>query len=185
MKRSTRPHVLVASTLLAGSLACGSPETGEAGAEGAARTEEAARAETAAERARPGRKLGEVPSERYGILLSVGRKVYAPGDTIRMRLVAYNTTERPMTLRFPTAQRHDFLIRRDDAGAAGGVVWRWSDGRFFPQARGEEVLDPANPELTATARHPAPDEPGIYRVVGTITAPNWPLSATVPITVTP
>lgn len=179
MTRLTRPCALTVTALLAGGLACGSPGTGSG------ESAESVAEERAVALADPGSRAARPDSGRYGILLSVERRVYAPGDTIRMRLVAFNRTERPMTLRFPTAQRHDFLIRRDAAGAAGGVVWRWSDGRFFAQARGEEVLDPGRPELAATASHPAPDEPGIYRVVGTVTAPNWPLSATVPITVTP
>lgn len=122
---------------------------------------------------------------RYGIKVHVDRKVYNPGDTIHMRLTAFNRTGQPLVLNFPTAQRFDFLLRRGDDGLGGEPVWRWSRDRFFTQSEGVERLTPGRPAIEYTASRRAPGEPGIYLVVGKITAASWPLSATVPITVAP
>lgn len=121
----------------------------------------------------------------YGLRLRLSRGIYAPGDTVRMELVLYNRGDDPMVFHFPTAQRYDFLIRRGAEPSAGDVLWRWSEDRFFTQATGTLRLHPDRPEVRFVVQHPAPDSPGIYRVEGRVPASDWPLSATVPITVTP
>lgn len=124
------------------------------------------------------------PGPAYGIRLTTDRAVYSPGDTIRMRLEVFRRGGGALTLSFPTAQRHDFVLRGPDAGP-GEAVWRWSEGRFFAQSTATVTLDADRPALTATATRPAPGTPGLYRLEGRLTASDWPVSAVVPVTVTP
>jgi hypothetical protein len=121
----------------------------------------------------------------YGIRVSTDRAVYAPGDTIRMELEVFRRDGEPLTLHFSTAQRHDFLLRGPETATTPAVVWRWSDGRFFAQSTDTVTLGPGRPALTASVRHPAPGRPGRYRLEARVTASEWPLSATVPVTVAP
>lgn len=127
----------------------------------------------------------DAPRPRYGIRLSTDQAVYAPGDTIRMRLEVFHRHGEPLTLSFPTAQRHDFVLRGPGTAGSAAVRWRWSEGRFFAQATGTETLDDRRPALTASAAHPAPADPGLYRLEGRLSAADWPISAVVPLTVTP
>lgn len=121
----------------------------------------------------------------YGIRVTTDRALYAPGDTIRMELEVFRRGGDPVTLYFATAQRHDFLLRGPESATTPAVAWRWSDGRFFAQSTDTVTLGPERPALTAAARHPAPGRPGRYRLEARVTASEWPLSATVPITVAP
>jgi len=76
----------------------------------------------------------------------VGRAVFAPHGTGRFHVEVFTTGNKmrvtlrlmaqsgsPLTLRFPTGQRHEIVIR----DARGEVLWRWSDGRAFTQAAEE------------------------------------------------
>lgn len=79
------------------------------------------------ESARIGRMVIAPPSSgRFHV------EVFGAGDKLRitLRLLTDGT---PVTLRFPTGQRHEILIRNRD----GEVLWRWSDGRMFTQAAEE------------------------------------------------
>ncbi|MCL4795964.1 MAG: hypothetical protein KJZ84_15495 [Bryobacteraceae bacterium] len=67
--------------------------------------------------------------------LSSGRfhvEVFGMGDKLRITLRLL-TGGYPVTLRFPSSQRHEILIRNRE----GEVLWRWSDGRMFTQAAEE------------------------------------------------
>jgi len=48
---------------------------------------------------------------------------------IKMRLVIFNTTCIPVTYTFGTGQEFDFAIY----DPAGKEIWRWSNGKQFPQ----------------------------------------------------
>jgi hypothetical protein len=72
-----------------------------------------------------------------------------------------NTTEAPVTLTFPTAQRGDAVIEGDD----GTSVHRWSADRFFTQQVHEVALAPGQSETIELADDLTGVEPGYYRVV--------------------
>ncbi len=61
----------------------------------------------------------------------------SPGPVLTAKLTLRNTAQ-PITLEFPTGQNYDLEIR--DAG--GTVVYRWSDGRAFPQVFRTEKSGP-------------------------------------------
>jgi hypothetical protein len=172
---------LLAAALLACGPAADGTDAGEAAGEGRP---------DAAARPTPPDTAGDGPAGRregpaYGIRLTTDRAVYSPGDTIRMRLEVFRRGGEALTLSFPTAQRHDFVLRGPDASGPGGEVWRWSDDRFFAQSTATVNLDADRPAITAAAARPAPATPGLYRLEGRLTASKWPVSAVVPVTVVP
>lgn len=163
-------------------LACGPAGDGTGGGDGGGT---AADGTAAPADARAGATTHADTAARYGVRLSTDRVVYSPGDTIRMRLKVFRRGGRPLNLSFPTAQRYDFVLRGPEGSDPTAVRWRWSEGRFFAQSTASVVLDGGRPSLTATASHPAPGVPGLYRLEGRLSASDWPISAVVPITVTP
>ena len=72
-----------------------------------------------------------------------------------------NTTDAPLVLTFPTAQRGEAVIERDD----GTVVHRWSTGRFFTQQVHEVPLAPGQSETIELADDLSGVEPGYYRLL--------------------
>lgn len=98
--------------------------------------------------------------------LALERATYPAGAPVSMTLRVENPTADPVTLRFSDGQRFDFVIRE-----AGGdePLWRWSSGRFFTQALGEEVVPPGD-SLVYEATMEEGLEPGRYAVVGVVPA---------------
>lgn len=103
--------------------------------------------------------------QELNVTLTLDRSSYPAGALLSMTLRVENPTSDPLTLDFSDGQRFDFVIR--DAG--GGERWRWSDGEFFIQVLGEEVVAPAD-SLVYEARMEEGLEPGSYTVVGVVTA---------------
>ena len=93
------------------------------------------------------------------------KAAYAVGEPIRLTLRVRNPTDAAVRLRFASGQRYDFAIQ----SASGDERWRWSAGRSFTQALGEQIVPP-NWELdyneTFVGRLPA----GTYRVRGLVTS---------------
>lgn len=178
-----RARVVVGALATALVLACGPGEGGTAGNDtrgdppGATGSSSAESATTD--------HAGDAAEPRYGIRLSTDRAVYAPGDTIRMRLEVFRRAGRPLTLSFSTAQRYDFVLRGPASADPASVRWRWSDDRFFAQSEGTVTLGEDRSTIAASVSHPAPEDPGLYRLEGRLSATDWPISAVVPVTVTP
>jgi len=85
------------------------------------------------EEGKTGEAAGKEASRRIGGLLytiSTDKAVYSRGEDVSITLVKTNITGSSITLRYPTAQRYDFVIRR---GEEQREVWRWSRGRSFPR----------------------------------------------------
>ena len=74
------------------------------------------------------------------LTLSVDREVYALGETVQMALEVRNRGNFPLTFQFPTSQRYDFLVTRQD----GTLVWQWSHDKVFAQVFGSLTLDPGD-----------------------------------------
>lgn len=180
-----RATAAAGALLAAALLACGPGGDGtDAGASAGEGRADAPARPTPAETSDAG-SAGDRARPAYGIRLTTDRAVYSPGDTIRMRLEVFRRGGEALTLSFPTAQRHDFVLRGPDTSGPGGEVWRWSEGRFFAQSTATVTLDADRPAITATAVRPAPGTPGLYRLEGRLTASEWPVSAVVPVTVVP
>ncbi len=71
--------------------------------------------------------------------LITNRREYARGEPVIITLVKTNVTNRNITLRYRTAQRFDFVVRR---GPGQAEIWRWSRGRFFAQVVSTVILRP-------------------------------------------
>lgn len=79
------------------------------------------------------------------------------GLTVTLRLIALNAGPVPLILRYPTAQRAEFVVTHD-----GEEVFRASAGRLYAQQLREVVLGPGNSEV-AVERF-IPTKPGVYQV---------------------
>ena len=114
----------------------------------------------------------------------------ARGDSgVDLALTVTNVGDDPVTLRFRTGQRADFAAFEsaggDGAGnprrSTAGPVWRHGEGRLFTQALGTETLG-ARESATyeGTWREPPP---GVYLIVGTLTAEEHDAEATATVAV--
>jgi len=99
------------------------------------------------------------------VSLRVGPTVVAPGASLHVLLGARNRADTAVTLRFATSQRYDFAV----LDAAGNEVWRWSAGRTFVQATGEQTVPPGW-EVNYEEDFAAPTAAGDYRLVGAVMA---------------
>jgi hypothetical protein len=112
------------------------------------------------------------------LLLRAKKQVFAQGEPLELTLEVMNQGPRPVTLRFPSAQRNDLLIHN----AQGQEVWRWSSERMFAQVLGVETLAPNGGKLTyhVVMRETLPR--GTYTVIGVVPAIDAHLSARLEIT---
>ncbi len=77
------------------------------------------------------------PADSLEVRIVFNERGYAMREKIVMTLVARNTTARPLLLTFPTAQRFDFIVTDGKQ-----IVWQWSHGRMFAQARSRHTIAP-------------------------------------------
>ena len=112
------------------------------------------------------------------VSLATTKPSYSPREPITFTLNVRNPTDRPITLRFASGQRYDFVIE-DERGA---TVWRWAADRAFAQAVREQTVPPGW-ELNYNERFAGQLAPGVYRVRGLITAMQDSLEANAEITV--
>jgi|GEM_PF-854924 len=113
----------------------------------------------------------------FGVYLTTDKVVYAAGQPINMELCVFNRTSEKTTLQFRNAQRFDFTIEDGD----GKKVWRWSEGRMFAQMLGQETLGPGKTQLSYRQTYAGKLAPGTYKLTGTVTASNRPMSGSVTV----
>ncbi len=113
----------------------------------------------------------------FGVSLTTDKSSYAVGERIVIELIVFNRTAEDLIFDFRNAQKFDFIIE----DAAGTRVWRWSDGRMFTQALGEEILGPGREEVVYTETYTEPLQRGGYKVIGALVSTNRPLSASLAI----
>jgi hypothetical protein len=70
------------------------------------------------------------------VRLELRERGYASGEPIEMKLVVSNTTDRRIKITFPTAQRFDFIVKKDRV-----PVWQWSGERMFAQVLGRHAIE--------------------------------------------
>jgi hypothetical protein len=112
------------------------------------------------------------------VTITANKEAYAVGEPITLTLRIRNPTDVPVLLRFATGQRYDFVIQ----SAAGDERWRWSAGRMFTQALGEQTVPPAW-EIDYNERFVDRLAAGRYRVRGFLTALGDTLEATAEVVV--
>jgi Intracellular proteinase inhibitor len=106
------------------------------------------------------------------ITLTTDGVYYRSGQPVRIKMVIRNNGVAPITLRFNTSQRYDFLVRRVPDRA---VVWQWSFNRYFLLTLGAETLDPGETREVAEVWNQQtnagqPVLTGIYRLEGIVTS---------------
>lgn len=69
--------------------------------------------------------------EPVTVELTTDKSTYRVGETIRMNVTVCNRSSSTVTLYFHSYQLYDAVAY---SGRTGRLVWRWSDGQFFPQA---------------------------------------------------
>ena len=125
----------------------------------------------------PAQQTASSPMEsEVSVILAADKRMYAQGEPLELIIGLMNRTSRPLTLRFGTAQRYDFLVR----DRRGQQVWRWSTERSFAQVLGEETVAPGGElvySVTVHQQFPA----GRYTVTGIIPAAEGRVSASMEI----
>lgn len=96
---------------------------------------------------------------------------------VTLAFVVRNESDAPVSLRFPTAQQHDFAI----VDRAGTTVWRWSDGKAFGDAPTTRTI-PAHESISFGERW-RPTAHGELIVVATMTSTTQRVSARAALTV--
>jgi len=98
---------------------------------------------------------------------------YIPGESMSLRVRVVNEGSESVRLNFGTSQRFEILVQ----DAQGRVIWRWSNGRFFAQVLGKEVLKPSGGELIYRVVVEGRFFPGIYQLKAIIPAVGRSMSA--------
>lgn len=119
------------------------------------------------------------PESGFGMSVSTDRTSYTAGELIGLKLRVFNRTKEALRLHFRDAQRFDFVL----ADEKGNEVWRWSAGRMFAQALGEEELGPGQEEVVYSATCEEKLSPGTYVITGVLVARNKPFSGSIPIAI--
>jgi len=114
------------------------------------------------------------------VRVTAARAAYAAGEPIGFMLAVKNPTAAPITLRFATGQRYDFVLE----SAAGAEVWRWSAARAFTQALGEQIVPPGW-ELDYEETFAGRLAPGTYRIRGIVPCVGDTLEARAEVVVRP
>ena len=126
----------------------------------------------------PAKQTASSPMEpEVSVILAADKRIYAQGEPLELIIGLMNRTSRPLTLRFGTAQRYDFLVR----DRSGQQVWRWSTERFFAQVLGEETVAPGGGELAYGVAVHQQFPAGRYTVTGVIPAAEGRVSASMEI----
>ena len=115
----------------------------------------------------------------FGASLSTDQAIYRSGDTIRITFEVFNHTPAPVRFDFGNGQRNDVFVE----DRQGNEVWRWSRGRMFTMALGQETVGPANPRLRYEIEVKADLAPGRYWVEGVLADTGGQLSAIVSVRV--
>jgi len=77
-------------------------------------------------------------------VLQTDKNVYLRGEPVKITLTKTNRTDQSLTLRYPTTQRFDFVVRREVGQLA---VWRWSRGQAFGEVAGTVTLAPGESQV--------------------------------------
>lgn len=98
-------------------------------------------------------------------IMTLNKPVYSLGEQIVIRFVKKNMLSVPLTLTYRTSQRVDFRVTRGNR-----LIWQWSRGRAFTQARSTLRLRPGEQQVYRVIWNQRSDSflprPGTYRLTG-------------------
>jgi Intracellular proteinase inhibitor len=75
------------------------------------------------------------PADSLRLSVTLDKGSYVIGERMRIRLVVANVVGRPVAVVFPTAQRFDFIVKRE-----GKPVWQWAAAMMFAQTMARETI---------------------------------------------
>ena len=107
--------------------------------------------------------------DRLRVELEVPQSQYGLGLQVPMTLSITNTSRQPVTLRFSSGRRYDFVVSQ-----GGAEIWRWSHGMAFTQALTSMEIAPGR-TVSYTGYWSQQDNDGhavpaaTYRVTGIVT----------------
>ena len=120
----------------------------------------------------------KAPATRSWVQLKAAtdKTVYAPGETVKVRLTATNTHTRGAYLRFTSGQRYDLKVVNT---ITNEHVYTWSATRMFMQALGSLWLRPGQSQLYQPEIGDEMGElkPGKYRLLAHLTNTPNPIHA--------
>ncbi|MGH7585067.1 MAG: BsuPI-related putative proteinase inhibitor [Gemmatimonadales bacterium] len=114
------------------------------------------------------------------LTLTTAQPSWAAGDSAVAVLTLRNTGGEPAVLNFTSGQRYDFSL----LGTDNDTLWSWSSDKGFIQALGQETVPPGD-QIAWEERIPLPSRPGTYMLAGSVTSPDAPTVAPIPVVVTP
>jgi len=71
------------------------------------------------------------------LTLQSDKAIYRLREPIMLELVVTNKGSEPLEFTFRSAQKYDFVVKKD-----GEEIWRWSHGRMFAMMLTEFALEP-------------------------------------------
>jgi hypothetical protein len=122
--------------------------------------------------------------DRLKVELEVPQSEYRLGLQVPMTLSITNTSQQPVTLRFSSGRRYDFVVSQ-----GGNEIWRWSYGMAFTQAFTSTEIAPGR-TVSYTGYWSQQDNDGhavpagTYQVTGTVTTMDPAPMKAGPVTVT-
>ena len=127
----------------------------------------------------PGALAAQASPGGFGASLATDQPVYRPAQPILITFEVFNHTPAAVRFDFSSGQRFDVVIEDD----GGNEVWRWSAGKMFTMALGQETLGPGNPRLIYETEYADRLEPGRYKIIGILTDVRRQTSATISVEV--
>jgi hypothetical protein len=94
----------------------------------------------------PGRLSEGAVGDSLDLYVWTNEGGYAVGETVIMRLIVRNRTDRSLKITFPTQQRFDFIVKKGKK-----ILWQWSGGMLFAQVTAEGVLTPGDSLIYETS----------------------------------
>lgn len=99
--------------------------------------------------------------------MATDQSEYSVDDSVHMMYKITNLSDTPISFIFPSTQRYDFFIMRNDT-----FIWSWSWGQGFMPMMGQILLNPGDSTF-ATASWSDQVYPGLYEVTGYYTYDNY------------
>lgn len=109
-------------------------------------------------------------TDNVELVIQADKAIYQSSEPVKMRLTVTNRAPRPLTLHFSTAQKYDFVVKKQEI-----EVWRRSIGRMFAMMLTDVTLK-SNQSLVYEESWQQKDAegnhvpPGKYEVIGLLTS---------------
>lgn len=109
-------------------------------------------------------------ADNLELILRTDKTIYQSSEPVKMCLTVTNKAAQPLALHFSTAQKYDFVVKKQ-----GIEIWRWSSDRVFAMMLTDVILEPSQSLVYDASWQQKDSEgngvpPGKYEVIGLLTA---------------